>query len=64
MKAKQGLTILAVILGILLIIAAIWGFNQNSKRKALESQNTELTGTVEDLEELRTDLLQEVDSLQ
>ena len=64
MKAKQGLTILAVILGILLIIAAIWGFNQNSKRKALESQNAQLTGTVEDLEELRTDLLQEVDSLQ
>ena len=64
MKARQGLIILAVILGILLIVAAIWGFNQNSARKALESENTELTGTVEDLEELRSDLLQEVDSLQ
>ncbi len=64
MKARQGLIILAAILGVLLIVAAIWGFSQNSKRKALETQNTELTGTVEDLEELRTDLLQEVDSLQ
>ncbi|MCO6492392.1 MAG: hypothetical protein J5I98_28500 [Phaeodactylibacter sp.] len=64
MKARQGLIILAAVLGLLLIIAAIWGFNQNSKRKALEAQNTELTGTVEDLEELRTDLIQEVDSLQ
>ncbi|MCB9265069.1 MAG: hypothetical protein H6558_08600 [Lewinellaceae bacterium] len=64
MKAKQGLIILAAILGILLIVAGIWGFSQNSKRKSLEAQNTELTGTVEDLEELRTDLLMEVDSLQ
>lgn len=64
MKARQGLIVLAAILGVLLIVAAIWGFNQSSKRKALETQNTELTGTVEDLEELRTDLLSEVDSLQ
>ncbi len=64
MKAKQGLIILAAILGLLLIVAAIWGIKQNSARKALEAENTELTGTVEDLEELRSDLLQEVDSLQ
>lgn len=64
MKDKQGLIILAAILGILLIVAAIWGFKQNNARKSLESENTELTGTVEDLEELRSDLLQEVDSLQ
>lgn len=64
MKSRQSLIILAAILGILLIVAAIWGFTQNSKRKALEAENTELTGTVDDLEELRSDLLLEVDSLQ
>ncbi len=64
MKDKQGLTILAVILGILLIGAAIWGFTQNKAKNKLEEQNTELTGTVEELEELRSDLLSEVDSLQ
>ncbi|MCB0568759.1 MAG: hypothetical protein KDC66_03300 [Phaeodactylibacter sp.] len=64
MKDKQGLIILAVILGILLIGAGIWGVTQNRAKNQLKAQNTELTGTVEELEALRTDLVREVDSLQ
>ena len=64
MKDKQGLIILAVILGILLIGAGIWGVTQNRAKNQLKAQNTELTGTVEELEALRTDLVRVVDSLQ
>lgn len=64
MKDKQGLIILAVILGVLLIGAAIWGVTQNRAKNQLKAENTELTGTVEELEALRADLVREVDSLQ
>jgi len=63
MKQQQVLIAVAIILGILLIGSGIWNFQQNKKRKQLESQNTELTGTVEELEELRAELVADVDSL-
>jgi outer membrane murein-binding lipoprotein Lpp len=64
MKDRQGLIILAAILGVLLIAAGIWGVSQSRAKKQLASENTELSGTIEDLEELRADLIREVDSLQ
>jgi chromosome segregation ATPase len=64
MKQQQILTIVAVILAILLIIAGIWGYRQNSSRKQLEAEKTSLEGTVDELEELRAELVADVDSLQ
>jgi chromosome segregation ATPase len=64
MKQQQGFIIAIVLLALLLIGAGIWGFQQNKARKQLEAQNSELTGTVDELEELRAELVSEVDSLQ
>jgi chromosome segregation ATPase len=63
MKQQQVLIAVAVILALLLIGSGIWGFQQSKARKSLESQNTELTGTVDELEELRAELVADVDSL-
>jgi chromosome segregation ATPase len=64
MDQKKGLIAAVVVLAILLIIAAIWGFNQKSQKQELKSEKVELEGTVEELEVLREDLINEVDSLQ
>lgn len=64
MKDRQGLIILAVILGILLVGAGIWGITQNRAKNKLAAENTELNGSLEELEALRADLVREVDSLQ
>ena len=64
MKQQQILIIVAVILAILLIVAGIWGFRQNNSRKQLEAEKTSLEGTVDELEELRAELVADVDSLQ
>ena len=64
MKAKQGLIILAVILGLLLLFSFYWGWKNNKAKNALIQDKIELSGELEDLEELREDLATEVDSLQ
>lgn len=64
MKDKQGLIILAAILAVLLIAAGIWGVTQNRAKNQLASENVLMSGTIEDLEVLRADLIREVDSLQ
>lgn len=64
MNAKQGLIILAVILGILLLVSAYWGWNNNKAKKTLEQDKIELSGELDELKELREDLAEEVDSLQ
>ncbi len=64
MKDKQGLIILAAILAVLLIAAGIWGVTQNRAKNQLASENVVMSGTIEDLEVLRADLIREVDSLQ
>jgi DNA repair exonuclease SbcCD ATPase subunit len=61
---KTGLIIAVAILAVLLIIAAIWGFNQKSQNEELQSEKVELEGTIDELEVLREDLIAEVDSLQ
>lgn len=64
MNAKQGLIILAVILGLLLLVSAYWGWNNNKAKKSLEQDKIELSGELDELKELREDLAEEVDSLQ
>jgi hypothetical protein len=64
MKDRQGLIILAAILAVLLIAAGIWGVTQNRAKNQLASENVVMSGTIEDLEVLRADLIREVDSLQ
>ncbi|GJM31124.1 MAG: hypothetical protein DHS20C18_01250 [Saprospiraceae bacterium] len=64
MNSKQGLIILAVILGILLIGSGIWGFRLNSDKKELQSEKDQLSMELGDLNELKTKLEQDIDSLQ
>lgn len=64
MNAKQGLIILAVILGLLLLVSAYWGWNNNKAKNALEQDKIELSGELDELNELKDDLATEVDSLQ
>lgn len=63
MKAKQGLTILAVILGILLLLTVWWGYQQSKERTNLLVQNEQMNAQLVDLESLKGDLEQEIDSL-
>lgn len=63
MKAKQGLTILAVILGLLLLISGWWGYQQSQERTNLLVQNEQMNAQLDDLESLKGDLEQEIDSL-
>ena len=64
MKTKNVLIAVAVVLGILLLLAFFWGMQQKNKNKELAAQNTELSGELNDLEELKQDLEIEIDSLQ
>lgn len=64
MKAKQGLIIVAVILGLLLLVSAYWGWTNNKAKNALIQDKIELSGELDELTELREDLAEEVDSLQ
>lgn len=61
---KNGLIVIAVILGLLALLAGWWGFGQSKSNKALTQQNDELTTQMGDLEDLKTALAGEVDSLQ
>lgn len=64
MNRQQGLIAVAIILGLLLIGAGIWGYQQKKARTELEAEKVELSGSIEELEELRSSLVSEVDSLQ
>lgn len=63
MKAKEGLITLAVVLGVLLIGAIIWGSVQSSKKNQLISQNELMSNDMDELTELKANLEKEVDSL-
>jgi hypothetical protein len=63
MKAKEGLITLAVVLGVLLIGAIIWGSVQSSKKNQLLSQNELMSSDLGELTELKANLEKEVDSL-
>jgi len=64
MKAKEILIVVTVILSLLLLGAAWWGFSQRSANQQLESHNQTLTQEISDLEELKVELQSEVDSLE
>ena len=64
MNSRQGLTIIAVILLLLLMGVGYWGFKNNSEKKALTAQNAELNTKIGDLASLRDGLERDVDSLQ
>ena len=63
MKDNKGLIALAVILGLALIGALIWGFNRSSKVDTLTTENYETNESLEAMTELRDKLAGEVDSL-
>ncbi len=60
---KRNLTILAVILGLLFLGSLIWGITRNSAAGELQVANTEMSGEISQLEQLRNNLLSQVDSL-
>lgn len=62
MKGK-GLIIIAAILALLLLLAGWWGLGQSNERKALAEQNETLNSSLNDLEMLKKELAEEVDSL-
>lgn len=64
MNGRQGLIILAVVLGILLIGAGIWGFRLNSDKKELLSEKEQLSMELDGLNELKDKLENDIDSLQ
>jgi flagellar basal body-associated protein FliL len=64
MKAKDILIVVTIILSILLLVAAWWGFSQRTANQQLESHNETLTQEISDLEELKVELQSEVDSLE
>lgn len=63
MDGKRGLTILAVVLGIFLILALLWGFRQNRQVGDLSAENTEVNQGLEEMTEIRDQLARQVDSL-
>lgn len=63
MKAKQGLTILAIILGLLLLLSGWWGYQQSKERTNLLVQNEQMNAQLDGLESLKGELEQEIDSL-
>ena len=64
MKAKNVLIALAVILGVLLLLSAYWGYNNNKAREALLAENETLNEEISGLNELKDELELEVDSLE
>lgn len=61
---SRGLIIIAVILALLALVAGWWGMGQKNERQALAEQNEMLNSTLKDLEVLKQNLAEEVDSLQ
>ena len=63
MKSRDILIVVTVILSLLLIGAAWWGFSQRKTNQQLESHNQTLTQEIGYLEELKVELQTENDSL-
>ncbi len=63
MNKNNGAIIAAIILGVLLVGALIWGISQSSSKKKLETKTKQMTEQVSELELLKSDLEREVDSL-
>jgi cell division protein FtsB len=63
MNNNKGLIALAVVLGLALIGALIWGFNRKSQVETLSTEKAELTDEYEQMTALRDDLATQVDSL-
>ena len=64
MNTRTILGVVAVILALLLIGALWWGMKQSGQNKALNSENQKLTTEINDLEGLKVELQNEVDSLE
>lgn len=64
MDGKQRFNVLAIILAILLLIAGWWGWVQNSSKRGLQKENTRLSAELKDLNDLKEDIAEEVDSLE
>ncbi len=63
MKTKKILIAVTIIYSILLLVAGWWGFSQRKANEELQSSNETLTNEISDLEELKVDLENDVDSL-
>lgn len=63
MNAKQGLIILAVLLGLLLLFSGWWGWQQSKAKTSLLQENELMSAQLGDLETLKKELEQEIDSL-
>ena len=63
MNKNNNATIAAIVLGVLFLIALIWGITQMTSKNKLKTQTTTLTEEKSELELLRADLEREVDSL-
>ncbi len=64
MKTRDILIAVSVILFILLLVTGWWGFSQQKANQQLESANQTLTDEISDLEELKVELQNDVDSLE
>lgn len=64
MANNKGGTIAAIILGILLLLAGVWGFNQMGQVKQLTTDKNQMTAELKSLEDLKLELQSDVDSLQ
>lgn len=60
---SRGLIVIAVILALLALVAGWWGMGQKNERQALAEENATLNSTLDDLQILKQDLAEEVDSL-
>jgi myosin heavy subunit len=60
---SRGLIIIAAILALLALLAGWWGLGQKKERQALAEQNEMLNSSLNDLQVLKQDLAEEVDSL-
>ncbi|PHN00999.1 hypothetical protein [Flavilitoribacter nigricans] len=60
---SRGLIIIAAILALLFLLAGWWGLGQQKERQALAEQNEALNSSLNDLQVLKEDLAEEVDSL-
>lgn len=60
---SRGLIIIVAILALLALLAGWWGLGQKKERLALAEQNEVLNSSLNDLQVLKEDLAEEVDSL-
>lgn len=60
---SRGLIIIAAVLALLVLLAGWWGLSQKRERAALTEENEMLSSSLHDMEVLKKDLAEEVDSL-